>query len=1008
MGNAQSANAPQHQLRTTPSSADGSSADLLSALSDPPGLEDSPGAASAASNEDVVLSTGGNRRSRREARQRLRSQLFSLGNDSTTGDEASPEEGASAVPAAKDRLSRSGSLISHLSSARGSSTRLSCLGDSRLSLVTELFADDPSSSSRTLAGIEERTLEEGITPLSFTANDWKTDGSERPAGPKARRRSMFPPGIATRGDKGQRLRKPKPLGLISQHAAMSYPNSPFSNFNLAALDLADDARPSMSENRVMTPCDLDYSHLRGLKPGTLRITNGAASPAPSTRASVHRFHSTGQVQREEDYFPFPYTISHRQMGSGSKGNTQVERSPEFQFADPKPLEDFSWEPPRGVRPHISVDTKVQAYKPPSPKRRSVQSSTQTPDRTSTLAEDYMTELPLSPYVTLRTPALREWATRNSKQLVLADGVFDDEGIAASPIQLLDQHRRSEEASSRTPAQLREDTFKILTGEALALGRPSPTASSAVSRCSSMGLEASCADVKFRKAKPLAKADSGYSSNASLRSLHQERAAKSGNGPSSSLPGQTLSADIVNLTSDPEQPAVPEKTPPPLPPKAASSRGPDTSRPHLPSKPSVRTSHEPVELPGSMGEYPFPASDEPPAVPPKAPRPTVQRSGTSSGSVPTSDRPRKLRKSRPSSTALREQVTVQGQTATTQAHVPPLPSEVVARHTERLNNTPGLGHASPRLQHSRSFEGANARDCVLAKVTFPGSEEETDEPSRVRAADKEGHRRGLGLFSRSSSRRDIKDQVSEERPKSDGPSTNRNLAKDRASLGGLRASLRTKSYNDANLTQNRHRVEKHPERTGRDDKARAMVGMDEEAAAAFARERSRDASRPATPKLKRPRSMCGSEFRGGRSSSPGKAHRREPLLDDAPPVPSLPPVLLNDQKLEHTIAKSASSSVETPDLSTRSATTTSESEASPQFDPKWAAHEQLWRQRRKGASAMLQQRNAKLENKKDTKATVPTASVERRHPVKAKAGKERRKISRAYVLDMRDVPIAVEG
>ncbi|KAF2710328.1 hypothetical protein K504DRAFT_466742 [Pleomassaria siparia CBS 279.74] len=64
-------------------------------------------------------------------------------------------------------------------------------------------------------------------------------------------------------------------------------HSPFAR--IAALDLAE----GRESPRAQTPCDLDYSHLGSLKLGSLIVTNGAASPAPSTvvqRKSITRLY----------------------------------------------------------------------------------------------------------------------------------------------------------------------------------------------------------------------------------------------------------------------------------------------------------------------------------------------------------------------------------------------------------------------------------------------------------------------------------------------------------------------------------------------------------------------------------------------------------------------------------------------------------------------------------------------------------------------------------------------
>ncbi|KAF5850226.1 hypothetical protein GGP41_002464 [Bipolaris sorokiniana] len=69
-----------------------------------------------------------------------------------------------------------------------------------------------------------------------------------------------------------------------------------SHLNLTMAKSSTDIAQADPRPRVSTPCDLDYSQLGSLKPGTLVITNGPASPASSIRASI-RPHG-----EDEDYF----------------------------------------------------------------------------------------------------------------------------------------------------------------------------------------------------------------------------------------------------------------------------------------------------------------------------------------------------------------------------------------------------------------------------------------------------------------------------------------------------------------------------------------------------------------------------------------------------------------------------------------------------------------------------------------------------------------------------------
>lgn len=99
-----------------------------------------------------------------------------------------------------------------------------------------------------------------------------------------RQKSMLPPGLATRGGASDDLlkRQEDVKPLVKKKSA--HPESHLrvqSNTSIAALDLADDAANPLPALRAVTPNDEHY--FGAFRPGTLRITNGAASPEPSLR-----------------------------------------------------------------------------------------------------------------------------------------------------------------------------------------------------------------------------------------------------------------------------------------------------------------------------------------------------------------------------------------------------------------------------------------------------------------------------------------------------------------------------------------------------------------------------------------------------------------------------------------------------------------------------------------------------------------------------------------------------
>lgn len=132
-----------------------------------------------------------------------------------------------------------------------------------------------------------------------------------------RRGSMLPAGFATRGgaseDPLRRLEEVKPAakrGKSKSRDSLTLKKKE-SKSSIAALDLADDTTPSKYA-RAATPSNEDYTPLGNYRPGTLRITNGAASPDPSlaTRPSMElsAIEPTPPSMRESgDYATAPTT-----------------------------------------------------------------------------------------------------------------------------------------------------------------------------------------------------------------------------------------------------------------------------------------------------------------------------------------------------------------------------------------------------------------------------------------------------------------------------------------------------------------------------------------------------------------------------------------------------------------------------------------------------------------------------------------------------------------------------
>ncbi|KAL8764340.1 MAG: hypothetical protein Q9184_000045 [Pyrenodesmia sp. 2 TL-2023] len=213
------------------------------------------------------------RRPRRNTRSKIRSYIYgqNQGNDqghSSEDDDGSPKSFATVV---KRRLSRT-----------DSSTVLqdSSLGASPASSTSRLFMAGPTGSDREEEATKKQIEEKVWTDMLAAQNHVSVpvDEEKHPDSVMTpiRRRSLYTPGIATRSPQDILRKPPLPTTVISQAERDHYYNpampesSPLSRF----------AHLRASNTGRSTPSELDYTHLGAMKLGTLRVTNGAASPVP--------------------------------------------------------------------------------------------------------------------------------------------------------------------------------------------------------------------------------------------------------------------------------------------------------------------------------------------------------------------------------------------------------------------------------------------------------------------------------------------------------------------------------------------------------------------------------------------------------------------------------------------------------------------------------------------------------------------------------------------------------
>ena len=209
----------------------------------------------------VVVNSQGERRSRSKSRSRIRAYLYGSSHDTiqpSSDDEEAQTGIASAVPDVRKRLSRTGSSITPLQSAKSSAI---CLSNSTDSEESAMIADQ----------IKQRAYYDSLAAQNHVSTPVDEDRHVDSVTAPLRRKSLYTPGIATRNASDILRKPPKPSTYHDYYYDRSQPeNSPLSY--LAALSIGESGRS--------TPSNLHYPQLGSIQLGTLRVTNEIFSPFP--------------------------------------------------------------------------------------------------------------------------------------------------------------------------------------------------------------------------------------------------------------------------------------------------------------------------------------------------------------------------------------------------------------------------------------------------------------------------------------------------------------------------------------------------------------------------------------------------------------------------------------------------------------------------------------------------------------------------------------------------------
>ena len=712
-------------------------------------------------NATVVTSPTGDVRSRRDARSKLREYLYGPNNQAQTPSSEDEDDGPkrfSKVAGLKKRLSRSGSSFAQLPSAKSSSLYLTNPSGSRL-LLSELSTVDLEETERIAQDIKEKAFADSIAAQNHVSSPVDEDKHPDSVMAPIRRRSLFTPGIATR-DPNDILRKPPPPNRSQSQVDLAayYYNpllpeiSPLSQ--LAALNITRDGRS--------TPSDLDYSHLGGLKLGTLRVTNGgAASPAPDARTRGRAVSDVTQkddrytasaVDRDNRAVPRGHEAGHMtsQVPAGSNDShvavnqNGTHMTPEGCVETPRNDVQSNGILVRSHRSEDLADTEDKTigrsclkFLSSNGSLASTRYSPTSPGRASVIAQDYMSELPGSPF---SKPEDQSGGILEPEFKPTSDA-FRDVTIGENGANVLKSHNHSakmwklfiNDAEVRhANSGTREDAFRTLTANAASVSEAASRSVSTSPNARNRGSVGTLGGSVDGKSSVVV--DSGYHSNESLKTLGSADGSSNLEEPSSRLTlgsSHRLSRSLSGPREMP-QPApgrekleIPEQPDRPAPIRPSAML---TSKSTSAVPTASQTSRTTTTTTVTVSYLSNPVPSERPATQ-DGPNPNQISVQQSRPVEPTPAKAHKLRKPRPLSQPLPvDLITLQRNLSLTQADIPPIPSNVSMKHADRLREFPLLEHTFPSSQHTYLSDTMSIEEPVYVPIRFPSPANALEEES----------------------------------------------------------------------------------------------------------------------------------------------------------------------------------------------------------------------------------------------------------------------------------------
>lgn len=309
-----------------------------------------------------------------------------------------------------------------------------------------------------------------------------------------RRRSIIQtPGVATRARES-----PAPSMPSFRH---SHPPTP----SLSRMQSFESARngvvsmpprildPGDAPPRAVTPCETDYQSIGAFKLGSLRITNGAASPASLEPGGNDGDGDLSQSERA-DYFAESSVPAMSEAGGTASDKSPEPESPgKIKAPRPRTLD-------LGSIAKLFQGAGSEKDKPDSgsPTKKSFRQATK-------LSPKYLAEMAFTPFSLAESRPASPQLQISSKHTALEDRLFeDDEQAEYDTAETLDV--RLDPNARAIPTDVTEDAQRAVRG---------------VARADS-GFVSTASPSSESSHRPLTKADSGYGSNVSLRSFNNSK------------------------------------------------------------------------------------------------------------------------------------------------------------------------------------------------------------------------------------------------------------------------------------------------------------------------------------------------------------------------------------------------------------------------------------------------------------------------------------------------------